>query len=483
MALSTLRIIGFILGLFLITLAASMLLPMVAMLWYGHHEDIGAFLWSSLITFVVGLALTLPGRPQNAHLRPRDMYLLTTSSWLVVGLFAALPLVLIRNLSYTDAFFESMSGITTTGATVLSDLDASSPGLLLWRSLLQWLGGIGFIAMAVAILPLLRVGGMRLFQTESSDWSEKVMPRSHMVAKYFVAIYVLFTLLGTLAFHLTGMGWFDAVNHAMTSVSTAGFSTSDASLATFPKATHWVAVVLMVLGSLPFVLYVSTVRGNYRALIRDQQVRGFLLVLAGVSLPFSLWLWLNSDYAFIDALRIATVNVVSIVSTTGYALGDYTQWGGFAVMVFFYLTFIGGCSGSTSGGLKIFRFQVAYSLLKANLQQLVHPRAVIKQQYNGHNLDEEIVRSILTFSFFFTITIGFIALGLALLGLDPLTALTGAATAVCNVGPGLGPIIGPAGNFSTLPDMAKWLLAIGMLLGRLEIITVLVLMTRSFWRH
>jgi trk system potassium uptake protein TrkH len=483
MALSTLRIIGFILGLFLITLAASMLLPMVAMLWYGHHEDIGAFLWSSLITFVVGLALTLPGRPQNAHLRPRDMYLLTTSSWLVVGLFAALPLVLIRNLSYTDAFFESMSGITTTGATVLSDLDASSPGLLLWRSLLQWLGGIGFIAMAVAILPLLRVGGMRLFQTESSDWSEKVMPRSHMVAKYFVGIYVLFTLLGTLAFHLTGMGWFDAVNHAMTSVSTAGFSTSDASLAAFPEATHWVAVVLMVLGSLPFVLYVSTLRGNYRALIRDQQVRGFLLVLTGVSLLFSLWLWLNSDYALVDALRIATVNVVSIVSTTGYALGDYTQWGGFAVMVFFYLTFIGGCSGSTSGGLKIFRFQVAYSLLKANLQQLVHPRAVIKQQYNGHNLDEEIVRSILTFSFFFTITIGFIALGLALLGLDPLTALTGAATAVCNVGPGLGPIIGPAGNFSTLPDMAKWLLAIGMLLGRLEIITVLVLMTRSFWRH
>src|SRR5690606_10921477 len=259
--------------------------------------------------------------------------------------------------------------------------------------------------------------------------------------------------------------------------------TSDASLAAFPEATHWVAVVLMVLGSLPFVLYVSTLRGNYRALIRDQQVRGFLLVLTGVSLLFSLWLWLNSDYALVDALRIATVNVVSIVSTTGYALGDYTQWGGFAVMVFFYLTFIGGCSGSTSGGLKIFRFQVAYSLLKANLQQLVHPRAVIKQQYNGHNLAEEIVRSILTFSFFFTITIGFFALGLALLGLDPQTALSGAATAVCNVGPGLGPIIGPAGNFSTLPDMAKWLLSAVMLLGRLEIITVLVLMTRSFWRH
>ena len=483
MALPTLRIIGFILGIFLITLAASMLLPMLAMLHYGHHAQIGAFLWSSLATFITGLALTLPGRPKDVNLRPRDMYLLTTSSWLVVCLFAALPMVLLHDLSYTDAFFESMSGITTTGSTVLTKLDSSSPGLLLWRSLLQWLGGIGFIAMAVAILPLLRVGGMRLFQTESSDWSEKVMPRSHMVAKYFVAVYVLFTLLGTLAFHLAGMGWFDAVNHAMTSVSTAGFSTSDASLANFPKATHWVAVALMVLGSLPFVLYVSTLRGNYWALLRDEQVRGFLLVLVGVSLPFTLWLWLHSDYALVDAWRIVTVNVVSIVSTTGYAVGDYTQWGGFAVMVFFYLTFIGGCSGSSTGGLKIFRFQVAYALLRANLQQLVHPRAIIKQQYNGHNLDEEIVRSILTFSFFFTITIGFIALGLALLGLDPLTALTGAATAVCNVGPGLGEIIGPAGNFASLPDAGKWLLAIGMLLGRLEIITVLVLMTRSFWRH
>jgi trk system potassium uptake protein TrkH len=244
-----------------------------------------------------------------------------------------------------------------------------------------------------------------------------------------------------------------------------------------------VAIVLMLLGGLPFTLYVATIRGNRTALIKDEQVRGFLGLLVTTCLAFSVWFWLHSDHDFLDALRIVTLNVISVVTTTGYALGDYSLWGDFAIMMFFYLTFVGGCSGSTSGGLKIFRFQVAYTLLRSGLTQLVHPRAVIKQQYNGHNLDEEIVRSILTFSFFFTVTIGAIALGLTLLGLDWMTALTGAATAVCNVGPGLGPIIGPAGNFSTLPDAAKWLLSLGMLLGRLEILTVLVLVTRAFWRH
>jgi trk system potassium uptake protein TrkH len=392
--------------------------------------------------------------------------------------------VLIHHISYTDAFFETMSGITTTGSTILVGLDHASPGLLIWRSMLHWLGGIGFIGMAVAILPLLRVGGMRLFQTESSDWGEKVMPRSHMVAKHILLIYLGLTLIGCMAFWAAGMTPFDAINHSMASISTGGFSTSDLSLANWPQpAVHWVAVVLMIAGSLPFTLYVASLRGHRRALFKDHQVRGFLGFLLVTWLVFGTWLWLHSDNSWLDAFRIVAVNVTSVVTTTGFALGDYTTWGSFAVLLFFYLTFVGGCSGSTAGGLKIFRFQVAYVLLRANLQQLVHPRAVIKQQYNNHNLDEEIVRSLITFSFFFTITIGVIALGLTLMGLDWVTALTGAATAVCNVGPGLGPIIGPAGNFSSLPDGAKWLLTLGMLLGRLEILTVLVLVTRAFWRH
>lgn len=484
MAFSTLRIIGFILGIFLITLAASMVIPLLTLLIYERSDDLSAFLWSSLITLVAGLALVIPGRPENAQLRPRDMYLLTTGSWLVVCIFAALPMVLIQHISYTDAFFETMSGVTTTGSTVLVGLDRASPGLLIWRSMLHWLGGIGFIGMAVAILPLLRVGGMRLFQTESSDWGDKVMPRSHMAAKYILFIYVGFTLLGFLAFWLAGMSPFDAINHSMASISTGGFSTSDLSLANWQlPAVHWVAVLLMIIGGLPFTLYVATLRGNRRALLKDHQVRGFLGFLVLTWLVFGTWLWMNSDHSWLDAFRIVAVNVTSVVTTTGFALGDYTTWGSFAVLLFFYLTFIGGCSGSTSGGLKIFRFQVAYVLLKANLQQLVHPRAVIKQQYNNHTLDEEIVRSLITFSFFFAITIGVIALGLSLMGLDWITALTGAATAVCNVGPGLGPIIGPAGNFSTLPDAAKWLLTLGMLLGRLEILTVLVVITPAFWKH
>ncbi|PKM27042.1 MAG: potassium transporter TrkH [Gammaproteobacteria bacterium HGW-Gammaproteobacteria-13] len=484
MSLPTLRIIAFILGIFLITLAVSMLIPMLTLLLYSRTDDLNAFLWSSLVTAAAGIAMVIPGRPKDAQLRPRDMYLLTTGSWLVVCIFAALPMVLIHHISYTDAFFETMSGVTTTGSTVLSGLDQASPGLLIWRSMLQWLGGIGFIGMAVAILPLLRVGGMRLFQTESSDWGEKVMPRSHMAAKYILFIYLSLTLSGFLGFWLAGMTPFDAINHAMTSISTGGYSTSDASLANWSQpAVHWVAVVLMIFGGLPFTLYVATLRGNRKALSKDHQVRGFLGFLLATWLVFGTWLWLHSDNSWLDAFRIVAVNVTSVVTTTGYALGDYTTWGSFAVLLFFYLTFVGGCSGSTSGGLKIFRFQVAYVLLKANLQQLVHPRAVIKQHYNKHNLDEEIVRSLITFSFFFTITIGVIALGLTLLGLDWVTALTGAATAVCNVGPGLGPIIGPAGNFSSLPDAAKWLLTIGMLLGRLEILTVLVLVTRAFWRH
>ncbi|WP_311969180.1 TrkH family potassium uptake protein [Pseudomonas baltica] len=484
MALPTLRMIGFIIGIFLVTLAISMVIPMLTLVIFHRSSDMHSFLWASLITFVCGLALVAPGRPDNAQLRPRDMYMLTVSSWVVVAVFAALPFLLTQHISYTDAFFESMSGITATGSTVLSGLDTMSPGILMWRSLLHWLGGIGFIGMAVAILPLLRIGGMRLFQTESSDRSDKLMPRSHRVAQYIVMVYVGISALGALAFWLAGMSPFDAINHAMSAISTGGFSTSDQSLGKWSQpAVHWVAVVVMILGSVPFTLYVATLRGNRWALIRDEQVQGFLGLLVVTWLVLGTWYWWTAKLPWWDAIRHVALNVTSVVTTTGFALGDYSMWGNFSLMLFFYLGFIGGCSGSTAGGIKIFRFQVAYILLKASLNQLIHPRAVIKQKYNGHRLDEEIVRSILTFSFFFAITICGIALALSLLGLDWMTALTGAASTVSGVGPGLGETIGPAGNFSSLPDTAKWILSGGMLLGRLEIITVLVLCMPAFWRH
>ena len=484
MALPTLRIIGFIIGIFLITLAASMVIPMLTLLAYERTDDLTAFLWSSLITFVAGIALVARGRPQEGQLRPRDMYMLTVSSWVMVSIFAALPFIFAEHASITDAYFESMSGITATGATIFTGLDSMSPGTLIWRSLLHWLGGIGFIAMAVAILPMLRIGGMRLFQTESSDRSDKVMPRSHMVAKYMVVAYVGLSGLAVLGFWLAGMGAFDAVNHAMSAIATGGFSTSDASLGKWQQpAIHWVAVVVMILGSLPFVLYVATLRGNYRALLRDEQVRGFIKVLLISWLALASWYTLTTELHWLEALRHVAVNITSVMTTTGFAVGDYHLWGPFASMIFFYLGFVGGCSGSTAGGLKIFRFQVAYILLKANLRQLIHPRAVIKQHYNRHRLDEDIVRSILAFAFFYTITIATLALAVAMCGVDWITALTGAAAMVSGVGPGMGEMVGPAGNYATIPDTAKRLLSLGMLLGRLEILTVLVLLFPAFWRH
>ncbi len=376
-----------------------------------------------------------------------------------------------------------MSGITTTGSTIFSGLDTASPGLLIWRSMLQWLGGIGFIGMAVAILPLLRVGGMRLFQTESSDWSDKVTPRSHVAAKYILSIYLGLTALSTAALWLAGMTPFEAINHAMTLISTGGFSTSDASLAHWTQpAIHWVAVVIMIFGGMPFALYVSTLRGNRRALIKDHQVQGFIAFLVFVWLAAGTWLSLNSDFTWLDAVRTVAVNVTSVVTTTGVALGDYTLWGSFAVLLFFYLTFVGGCSGSTSGGLKIFRFQVANALLMGSLKQLIHPRAVTQKKYNNHPIDEEIARSLLTFSFFrgdhWRHCIG---VGADRPGLDHSTVRCGHSS--MQRGPWTGDIIGPAGNFSTLPDSAKWLLTIGMLLGRLEILTVLVLFTPVFWKY
>lgn len=484
MTRQTIRSVSYIVGFFLIVLSITMLVPLATSFVFKHTaNDVTAFLWSAIITFLAGFAMIKQKGSLQIHLRPRDMYLLTASTWVVVCIFAALPMSIISHISYTDAFYEAMSGITTTGATVLSDLDHTAPALLIWRSMLHWIGGIGFIVMAVAILPMLRIGGMKLFQTESSDWSEKVLPRSHIIAKYILAIYVFFTVIGTFSFWFAGMPIFDAINHAMSSIATGGFSTSDQSLGKFPPASHWVAVVLMLLGSLPFMLYVATIRGNYTALFKDEQVRGFITIIVISCLLLSLWFWKNSTNSFIDSLRIASVSVISVVTTTGFAVEDYSQWGSFAMIIFFYLTFLGGCSGSTTGGLKTFRFQVTLRLLSANLKQLIHPRAIIPQKYNGHNLDEEIVRSVLTFTFFFALIIAIIALFLAFLGYDMVTALTAAVATVCNVGPGLGETIGPAGNYSTLPDSAKWVLSFGMLLGRLEIITILVLLTPSFWRY
>ncbi|MBF8221062.1 TrkH family potassium uptake protein [Halomonas sp. 328] len=473
-----------VLAILWLVLAAFMAIPWLVLV-IEREPDAHAFA-QSIGLVLVAVALVWAGtRRIEIAFKPWQMFLLTTLSWLSVSAFASLPLVLgAPQLSFTNAVFESVSAITTTGSTVMESIETLSDGIKLWRGLMQWLGGIGIIVMGIAILPFLKVGGMRLFHTESSDWSDKVMPRTGGIAKATLGVYCGFTLAAMLAYWLGGMLPLDAVVHAMTSLATGGFANSDASFGAYVDRPHllWMGSLFMLAGALPFVLYIRMLRGSRLALWRDQQVRGLLLLLATAIVGLSAWRIGQGTAAF-EALTHVTFNVISVVTTTGYASDDYGTWGSLAIMAFFYLMFMGGCSGSTSGGMKIFRFQVAATLLKNQLTFLIHPRGVFASRYNHQPLTDEITRGVVAFSFFFFLTIAGLALGLAALGLDYMTALSSAVTAVANVGPGLGDTVGPAGNFASLPDTAKWLLCLGMLLGRLEILTVLVLLTPMFWRR
>ena len=467
-----------------LVLAVFMTVPWLVLV-IEEQPDARAFAQSMGIVLGASAVSWLATLRTEFYLKPGQMFLVTTLSWVSISTLASLPLVLgAPQLSFTNAVFESVSAITTTGSTVLEGIESLSDGLKLWRGMMQWLGGIGIIVMGIAILPFLKVGGMRLFHTESSDWSDKVMPRTGGIAKATLSVYVGFTLLAMLAYWLGGMLPLDAVVHAMTSVATGGFANSDASFGAYADQPHllWMGSLFMLMGAMPFVLYIRFLRGSRLALWRDQQVQGLLALLVVVILCLAAWrMWLGTPP--FEALTHVTFNVISIVTTTGYASDDYSTWGALAFVAFFYLTFVGGCSGSTSGGMKIFRFQIASILLRNQLRYLIHVNGVFTTRYNGQPITDDITRGVVAFSFFFFLTIAGLALGLAMMGLDMTTALSAAATAVANVGPGLGDTIGPSGNFAPLPDAAKWLLCVGMLLGRLEILTVLVLMTPMFWRR
>lgn len=472
-----------VLSLLWLVLAVFMLVPWLVLHFEGDADThaFGLALVVLLVTVSLSWWLT---RGVHIALKTQQMFVLTTLSWLSICAFASLPLVFgVPELGITDAFFESVSAVTTTGSTVLSGIEHLSDGIKLWRGLMQWMGGIGIIVMGIAILPFLKVGGMRLFQTESSDWSDKVLPRTGGIAQASLGIYVGVTLLAMLSYWLGGMQPLDAVVHAMTSVATGGFANSDASFGAYSDQPHliWMGTLFMLCGSLPFVLYIRCLRGSPKALWRDEQVRGLLILLVVVVLCITLYRVSRGEAPFMSLTHTA-FNVVSVVTTTGYASDDYMQWGPLAVMAFFYLTFVGGCSGSTTGGMKIFRFQISMKMLLSQLRYLIHARGVFVSRFNGLPLSDDVGRGVVAFSFFFFLTIAGLAMALALLGLDYVTALSGAATAVANVGPGLGDVIGPAGNFGSLPDAAKWLLSFGMLLGRLEILTVLVLLTPMFWQ-
>ena len=385
--------------------------------------------------------------------------------------------------SFTDAFFESMSGLTTTGATIIVGLDTAPPGILFWRGLMQWLGGLGIIVMAVAVLPMLQIGGMQVFRAEAFDTPEKILPRATQISGSMTLVFVVLTAVCAGAYVVAGMEFDDAVIHAMTTVATGGFSTKDASLGHFDSAAiDIIAIVFMILGSIPFLLYVQTLQGRARPLLTDSQVRAFLTTL-GVS---TLIAWaiahLSGHHVDLEALRHAAFNVVSITTGTGYASTDYGLWGPHAVAFFFIIMFIGGCAGSTSCGIKIFRFQVLFAELKYHLKQTLYPNGVFVKKYNNRPLEERVTDAVMSFFFLYISAFVALAVALRLVGVDFVTAISGAGSAISNVGPGLGEIIGPAGNYKALSDPAKWLLSAGMLLGRLELFTVLVLFMPRFWR-
>ena len=476
------RPVVFILGILLCVLALAMTIPAIVDAFVGH-PDWQVFAAAAATTLFVAVSMILTTRVRWVVFTVRQAFILTNLAWLVIAAFGALPFAYSElDLSITDAFFESMSGVTTTGATVIVGLDNAPPGILLWRAILQWLGGIGIIVMAVAVLPVLQVGGMQLFRVEAFE-TEKVMPRAAQIAGSISIIYVSLTAIAAIVLWWLGMTGFEAVAHAMTSIATGGFSTSDKSLGNFDSAAiDWSICLFMVLGSMPFVLYLRMVRGRPGLLLRDSQVRWMAAIMTGGVLSIAAWLWHQEMMEPEPALRYAAFNAISIMTGTGYSTAAFDTWGGYVMAIMFVLMFVGGCAGSTTCGIKIFRFQVLYATAVTQLKRLLQPHGVFFPYYNKKPIPESVATSVMAFFFLFIGCFGALAMGLGLLGLDFITAVSGAASAIANVGPGLGEIIGPAGTYKTLPEAAKWLLAAGMLLGRLELFTVLVLLTPAFWR-
>ena len=473
-----------ILGLLLTFLSAAMLVPMGLDLADGA-QNWQAFGIAALLTGFFGISLWLSNQNmQDIDLGLKETFLLTNGAWLSIGLFGALPFFLSDlNLSVSDAVFESISGITTTGSTILPEIERASRGILIWRALLQWLGGVGIVVMAMAVLPMLSVGGMQLFKTESFDTAEKVIPRARQLAGGLFFIYTLLTLLWMMMLMMAGMPGFDALAHAMTTLATGGYSTRTASIGAFESLSVELIIISgMIVGSLPFVHYLALTRGGWQALWRDPQVNWFIRLVIGVVLLITLFL-ISEGMGWAQALRLASFNAISIMTGTGYGTANFAAWGGFATTILLISMFIGGCAGSTTCGIKMFRLQVLMGTVRVQIARLLRPHGVVLAYYNNRPVPESVMDAVMGFFYLYIVSFVMLAMMLGLSGLDFDTALSGAATAISNVGPGLGPVIGPAGDFSSLPDISKWLMCFGMLLGRLELFTVLVILNPLFWQR
>ena len=478
------KTVFFAIGVLLITLGIFMLIPFFVQFMYDEKND--TFLSSASITIFIGILLVLTNLEENKKLNLQQAFLLTTLSWLSIAIFGCIPFLLSNlNLSIVDSFFESMSGITTTGSTIITNLDNAPKGILIWRAILQWLGGIGIIVMAITVLPLLNVGGMQLFRMESSDTTEKILPRAREVTIIISIIYLTLTFACGVAYWFVGMNIFDSIAHSMTTIATGGFSTYSSSIGYFqnPKI-EIIAIIFIILGSIPFIAYLKFVKGEKKIFFQDVQIRGLIYIfIISVILMLLYLLISNKEYSFSENLRISTFNVVSILSGTGYVTSDFSLWGKFPLIFFLFLMFIGGCAGSTTCGIKIFRFQILGHFILSQIKKLVYPHGVFPVKYNNEKIGNTFIYSIITFIFLYFFIFFILAALISLNGLDFITALSGSASAISNVGPGLGDVIGPNGNFSDLPNFSKLSLSLGMLLGRLELFAVLVLFFPSFWKN
>ncbi len=472
-------------GYFVSILGLSMLIPAAVDMYYTG-QNWSPFVTTAIISLFIGVSLYLGNRTKIEKISIRQGYLITTISWFALSLLSALPFMLTETTTYwADAIFEATSGITTTGATILTDIDNTSKAILLWRSLLNALGGVGIVIFAVALLPFLGIGGMQIFQRESSDLNEKLMPKISYIAKRIIIIYVLLLTLTFGGLLLADMGKFDAVCHALSSVSTGGFSTKNTSVGYFNNV--WAEIVLMlgmIAGSLPLTWYLVVLKNGKNNSFRSAQVPFFLKTLMFFILSTTLWLfYTNEHFSFWQALRYASFNVVSITTDTGFVSTDYMKWGLFAQTIFLIFAVTGGCSGSTSGGVKAFRWQVIFAFFKKSIINMTEPSRILPVKIKNMNVDDKVINSVFIFVLAFAFSIIVLTTLVAITGVDFTTAFSAIIGCITSAGPGVGNIVGPAGTFAPLSDFAKYVCSFAMLLGRLEVMTILVVFTRNFWHR
>ena len=480
--MSNYKTVFFTLGVLQIILGISMIIPIVIQIIYGELDS--SFIGAGIITIIFGILFFLANLDHDKKLNLQQAFLLTSLSWLSIAIFGSLPFVFSSlQLSITDSLFESMSGITTTGSTIIINLNDSPKGILLWRALLQWLGGIGIIVMAITLMPIMNVGGMQLFKISSNDASEKILPKSKEIALSLILIYSGLTFICSIFYKIFGMNYFDSITHAMTTIATGGFSNYNESIGYFNSATIEItAIIFIILGSIPFIAYIKFLNGNKRIFISDSQIRTFIkIIIVSIIILFFYLAFQNKNFGEVN-LRSISFNVVSILTGTGYVTQQFDNWGSFSLIFFLILMFIGGCAGSTACGIKIFRVQILYLFLVNQLKKIIYPRGIFVIKYDNNNVDDKFMSSIISFIYLYIIIFFVITALLSLSGLDFVTSISAAATSISNVGPGLGAIIGPNGNFSQLPDFSKWVLSFGMILGRLELFAILVLFLPSFWQ-